>query len=108
ATSPAQGSQSASRAGWVRYSRRFSMDWPLHVQQRGVLDVAGEHLHELRIQPRTPDGQRVAGQPQREARQPQLQAQPDHGGDGPVEDGYAAWRTAQQDGFAERTVQGQF
>ncbi|KAG1271699.1 hypothetical protein G6F65_012218 [Rhizopus arrhizus] len=53
---------------------------PSHVQQRAVLDVPGKHGHELRIDTRTPDRQRVADDPEHHAGNPQLQAQPDGGG----------------------------
>ncbi|WP_426727444.1 hypothetical protein [Enterobacter cloacae complex sp. 288G10] len=39
-----------------------------------------EDLHELRIDARTPYGQRVADDPEHHAGNPQLQAQPDGGG----------------------------
>ena len=53
---------------------------PLHVQQRLVLDVPGEDLHELRIDTRAPHGQRVADDPEHDTGNPELQAQPDGGG----------------------------
>lgn len=57
ATSPAQGNQSASRAGRVRYSARCIMVFASNVQQRAVLDVSSENRHELRIQARAPHRQ---------------------------------------------------
>src|SRR5690606_24709163 len=77
ATRPAQGSQSASRAGRLRYSARFIMVFALNVQQSAVLDVPREHGHELRIESRTPHCQRVADDPEREAGQPELQPKAD-------------------------------
>src|SRR5690606_32295565 len=76
-----------------------------HIQQRGLLDMPGEHLQELRIQAGAPHRQRVADQPQCQAWQPQLQAQADHGRQGAVEDRHVAWRTAEQDRLGQRAVQ---
>src|SRR5690606_38992232 len=74
-------------------------------QQRGLLDMPGEHLQELRIQAGAPHRQREADQPQCQAWQPQLQAQADHGRQGPVDDRHVAWRTAQPERLGERAVQ---
>lgn len=40
----------------------------LDVQQRGILDVAREHLQELRVQSRSPDRQGMPGEPEPQAR----------------------------------------
>ena len=45
-----------------------------NVQQDAVLDVPRKDLHELRIDPRTPDRQRVTHYEKGDARQPELQA----------------------------------
>mmetsp|Transcript_42340 Transcript_42340/g.99569 ORF Transcript_42340/g.99569 Transcript_42340/m.99569 type:complete len:365 (-) Transcript_42340:494-1588(-) len=111
AISPAQGSQSASKAGRWRYSARFSMRYlplPLHVQQRPVLDMAREDLHEPRIDTRAPDRQRMAGDPEHQARNPQLQAQAHGRGQGAIGNRHRARRAAQQDRLGQRAVQWHF
>src|SRR3546814_4472302 len=76
-----------------------------HVQQRLVLDVPREHLHELRIDARPPYRERMADDPHHQTRNPQLQAQSHGGGQRAVGNGDRARRTAQQDGFGQRTMQ---
>ncbi|KAG0774644.1 hypothetical protein G6F22_013900 [Rhizopus arrhizus] len=78
---------------------------PSHVQQRAVLDVPGKHGHELRIDTRTPDRQRVADDPEHHARNPQLQAQPDGGGQRAVGNRHGARCTAHQDRLGQRAMQ---
>src|SRR5690554_1879393 len=108
ATSPTHGNQSASSAGRWRYSARFSMAFPSHVQQRFVLDVPGEHGHELWIEPCAPDRQRMADDPQHQSRNPQLQAQPDGGGQRAVGDRHSARRATHQNRLGQRAMQRHF
>ncbi len=49
-----------------------------------MLDVPGEHGHELRVKARTPDRQRMADDPEHDAGNPQLQAQPNSGASVPL------------------------
>src|SRR5690625_1860694 len=79
-----------------------------HVQQRTVLDMPGEHCHELRIKPRAPDRQRMTDDPQHQSRNPQLQAQPDRSGQRAVGNGDRARRAAQQDRFSQRAMKRYF
>src|SRR5690606_15896055 len=72
---------------------------------RAVLDVPSKDLHELRIDARTPRRQRMADDPKHHAGNPQLQAQPDSGGQRAVGDRHGARRTAQQDRLGQRAMQ---
>ncbi|MPM45569.1 hypothetical protein SDC9_92257 [bioreactor metagenome] len=74
---------------------------PLHVQQWPVLDVAGEDLHELRIDAGAPDRQRMADDPEHDAWNPHLQAQAHGSGQGAVGDGHGARGAAHQDRFGQ-------
>lgn len=70
-----------------------------------MLDVPGEDLHELRIDARAPDGQRVTDDPEHDTGNPELQAQPDGGGQRAVGNRHRARRTAHEDRFGERAMQ---
>src|SRR5690625_27117 len=86
----------------------LSPRWASHVQERTVLDVPGKHGHELRVKPRAPDRQRMADDPQQQAWNPQLQAQPDSGGQGAVGNGDRTRRAAHQDRLGQRAMQRHF
>src|SRR3546814_2594438 len=85
-------------------------DWSSDVcssdlQEWTVLHVPGKHFDELRIEPRAPHCQRVAGDPQQQSRKPLLQANADRRGQRAVDDGQRTRRPTQQDRHGQRTVQ---
>src|SRR3546814_1836690 len=76
-----------------------------HVQEWTVLHVPGKHFDELRIEPRAPHCQRVAGDPQQQSRKPLLQDNADRRRQRAVDDGQRTRRPTQQDRHGQRTVQ---
>jgi hypothetical protein len=73
-----------------------------------VAGVAGQHGQERRVLARDPYGDRVAEEPDCGAGEPHPQAQSDGGGERAVENGEAARRASEQDGFGQGAMQGDF
>ena len=67
-----------------------------------------EHLPELRIALCGKDAKRVTGEPEDEARDPELKAETEGGSNGAVQDRDAARRAGEQDRFGKGAVERYF
>src|SRR6516225_4443830 len=97
ATSAAHGRKSASILGFLRYSARFSMAFPLHAEMCRITQVSAHDVNELRVALCGPDRRHVPDRPQHEAGDPKAQSQTNGSSEGAVGDRNRAWRAAKQD-----------
>jgi len=70
--------------------------------------MAGEDGHEVGIALRRESRERMAGDEQDEPGDPLMKAEPDRRRDRPIDDGDGARRAAQEDRFAQRSMEGNF
>src|SRR5262249_28777278 len=75
ATSAAHGRKSASTLGFLRYSARFNMAFPLHAKMRWITQVSAHDVDELRVALCGPDRRHVPDRPENRAGDPQPQPQ---------------------------------
>src|SRR6516164_7536207 len=108
ATSAAHGRKSVSILGFLRYSARFNMASPLHVEMRGITQVSAHDLDELRVASCGPDRRQMADRPQHEAGDPKAQSQANGSSEGAVGDRNRARGTAEQDRLCQRPMHGRF
>src|SRR4029450_8683680 len=106
--SAAHGRKSASIFGFLRYSARFNMAFPLHAEMRRIEQVSAHDVDELRVAFCGPDRTHVADPPQHEASDPKAQTQADGSRERAVGDGDRARSTAEQDRLGQRAMDGGF
>src|SRR5215813_3411139 len=104
ATSAAHGRKSASIFGFLRYSARFNMAFPLHAEMRWITQVSAHDVDELRVAFCGPDRGHVADRPQHEAGDPKAQTQADGSRERAVRDRDRARSTAKEDRLRQRAM----
>src|SRR2546428_7986170 len=104
AMSAAHGRKSASILGFLRYSARFNMAFPLDAEMRWITQVSAHHVDELRVALCRPDRRHVADRPQHETGDPKAQTQADSSRKRAVGDGDRARGTAEQDRLGQRAM----
>src|SRR5215472_8610231 len=104
ATSAAHGRKSASILGFLRYSARFSMAFPLHAEMRWITQVSAHDVNELRVALCGPDRRHVPDRPQHEAGDPKAESQSESSRERAVRDRDRARGTAEQDRLRQRAM----
>src|SRR5215510_1670105 len=108
ATSAAHGRKSASILGFLRYSARFSMAFPLHAEMCRITQVSAHDVNELRVALCGPDRRHVPDRPQHEAGDPKAESQSESSRERAVGDCDRARGTAEQDRLCQRPMHGRF
>src|SRR5215472_10160028 len=108
ATSAAHGRKSASTLGFLRYSARFSMAFPLHAEMRWITQVSAHDVDELRVALCGPDRRHVPDRPEDKSGDPKAQPQSDSSRERAVGDRDRAGRTAKQDRLGQGAMDRRF
>src|SRR6266545_6960123 len=102
--SAAHGRKSASIFGFLRYSARFNMAFPLHAEMCRIAQVSAHDVDELRVALGSPDRRQMADCPQHEAGDPKAQTQADGSRERAVGDRDRARSTAKEDRLRQGAV----